>query len=116
MKSSFMESLGGPTLWVAYALVAMMFLGAAFFAVMYHFGSSGEWKHSDVGRHLMAFTVSVAYFSFALLTTVAFGDYPGRTAVNLSAMAALMGVCWWRCIMYAVRWRKPRRAVCRDHL
>lgn len=111
--NSFIDSLSGPALWVWWFLIVMGFIGALLFPVAYQVGSRGQWRHTELGRHLMAFSLAVGYALLALLLRVAFGDYPGRGLVNFSAIFGLVGVVWWRSVRYIMVWRKPRRV--EDH-
>lgn len=111
--NSFTDSLTGPLLWLWWFLAAMGFVGAMLFPVLYHAGSKGTWRHTELGRHLMAFSVAVGYALLALLLRIALGDYPGRSVVNFSAIFSLVGVTWWRSVQYIRVWRKPGRA--KDH-
>lgn len=106
-SSSFTDSLHGPVLVAWWVLVALSFVGAMMFPVMYHFSSHGAWRRYDLGRHLMAFSVAVGWALLALLLRITLGDYPGRGLVNFSALFGLAGVAWWRSIMYILVWRKP---------
>lgn len=107
---SFTDSLSGPALWLWWFLIAIGFVGAMLFPVLYHFGSretNGYWRRSEMGRHLMAFSLAVGYALLALLLRVALGDYPGRALVNFSSIFALVGVVWWRSVLY-LRLRKQQ--------
>lgn len=107
--NSFTESLSGPLLWVWGLIVALGFAGAALFPILYHVGSHGTWRRTEMGRHLMAFSIAVGYALLALLLRITFGDYTGRAFVNYSAMMALAGVTWWRSILYIRTTREDRR-------
>lgn len=109
MNSSFTDSLTGPALVAWWALVLLGFVGSVLFPVLYHRGSHGTWRQTEMGRHLMAFSLAVGYALLALLLRIGFGDYPGRTVVNFSAMFALIGVVWWRSMLYLKTSRKDRR-------
>ena len=114
--NSFTDSLSSSALWAWWFLVAMGFLGAMLFPVLYHSGSRGAWRHSELGRHLMSFSVAVGYALLALLLRITLGDYPGRGAVNFSAIFGLVGVTWWRSVQYVRVWRKPGRAEDRERV
>jgi hypothetical protein len=109
MNGSFTDSLSGFALWVWLFLAALGFIGSALFPVLYHHGSHGAWRHTEMGRHLMAFSVAVGYALLALLLRIALGDYPGRAVVNYSAIVGLVGVTWWRSILYIRTSRQDRR-------
>lgn len=107
--SSFTDSLTGVALYAWWVLVALGALGSLLFPVLYHVGSRGRWRHTEMGRHLMAFSLAVGYALLALLSRITFGDYPGRGFVNFSAMLALVGVVWWRSAIYVKLRRKERK-------
>lgn len=106
--SSWTDSLTGAGLYVWWALVALGFLGSLLFPVLYHVGSRGGWRRSEMGRHLMVFSLAVGYALLALLSRITLGDYPGRGFVNFSAMIALVGAVWWRSFIYVKLRRKER--------
>lgn len=107
--NSWTDSLSGPLLWAWWALVALGFVGSIAFPVLYHRGSHGAWRRTEMGRHLMAFSVAVGYALLALLLRITFGDYPGRGFVNYSSILGLVGVTWWRSILYIRTTRQDRR-------
>lgn len=107
--NSFTDSLSGLALWAWWALTALGFVGSVAFPVLYHRGSNGTWRRTEMGRHLMAFSIAVGYALLALLLRIALGDYWGRAFVNISAMVSLIGVVWWRSILYVRTTREERR-------
>lgn len=107
--NSFTDSLSGFGLWVWLFMVAAGFIGSLLFPVLYHVGSHGAWRRTEMGRHLMAFSLAVGYALLALLLRITFGDYPGRAVVNYSAILALVGVTWWRSILYIRTSRQEKR-------
>lgn len=107
--SSWTDSLNGPLLWAWWTLVALGFLGSVLFPVLYHRGSHGTWRRTEMGRHLMSFSIAVGSALMALLLRITFGDYPGRGVVNFGAMLALVSVTWWRSILYIRTTREDRR-------
>lgn len=107
--NSFTDSLSGPALWVLWVLVALGFIGSVLFPVLYHRGSAGTWRRTEMGRHLMAFSVAVGYALLAYLLRIALGEYPGRALVNYSALLGLVGVVWWRSVLYIRTSREDRR-------
>ena len=107
--SSFTDSLTGPLLVLWFALAALGFVGAMLFPVLYHIGSQGSWKRTEMGRHLMAFSIAVGYALLALLLRIVFGDYWGRAVVNWSAIIGLVTVTWWRSILYIKTSRQDRK-------
>lgn len=106
--NSFTESLSGPALWLWWGIVGFGFLGSVLFPVLYHIGSKGTWRHTEMGRHLMAFSAAVSLALLALLLRIAFGDYPGRQLVSFGAMISLVFVVWWRSLLYMKIRRKPK--------
>lgn len=106
--SSWTDTLTGPLLWMWWTLVASGFVGSALFPVLYHVGSRGAWRHGEMGRHLMAFSVAVGWALLAYLLRITFGDYPGRGFINFSSMIALVGVVWWRSMLYIRTRRKEK--------
>lgn len=107
--NSFTDSLTGPVLWLWTTFVVLGFIGAIAFPVLYHFGSRGEWRHTDLGRHLMAFSVAVGAALLALLLRIVLGDYTGRAVVNFGSIFGLVAVVWWRSVQYVRVWRKPEK-------
>jgi len=109
--SSFVESLGGPLLWLWWAFLVLGVLGSVSFPVLYHVGSRGAWRLTEMGRHLMAYSAAVGVALGAYISRVALGDYPGRTAVMFGALVFLVFVVCWRPVIYLrVRKGKPREA------
>jgi fucose permease len=106
--NSYAHSLQGPALWAWCFLISTGLVGSVFFPVLYHIGSEGKWRHSDLGRHLMAFSGAVAGILLAPFLRLVFGDYPFQAVVNFTALMNLIVVVWWRSVLYWLRWRKPR--------
>lgn len=46
------------------------------FLVAYAFGTDGQWRHTAVGRHLMAFSVAVTLLALVALTQNLWGPAP----------------------------------------
>lgn len=107
--SSWTDSLSGPALWLLWFLVATGAVGSLLFPVLYAIGSRGAWRYTEMGRHLMAFSVAVGYALLAFLFRIMFGDYPGRDFVNYSSLVGLVGVTWWRSLLYIRTNRKDRK-------
>lgn len=104
---SFTDSLTGTVQAVWFGLLLIGILGSWVFPVMYFFENSRAWRRSEMGPHVMTFSVAVAFALTAYGSRVFLGDYPGRSIVMFSAMLLLIVAVWWRTFIF-LRGRRSR--------
>jgi hypothetical protein len=107
--NSFTDSLTGFPRLTWHVLCTWVFVGSWAFPVMY--AIDNKWKNSEMGRHLMTFSSSVAFGVSAYMSRMIWGDYPGRAVVMFSAMILLVGSTWWRAVIFLRARRGERRRV-----
>jgi len=93
-------------------LIFIAFPGALAFPIMYasytrkHYGEA--WHETDVGRHLMSFSVTIMLALLDSGIVILFRNYPGRPAVTVALAGSVAGLVWWRLILY-IRYRFPKK-------
>lgn len=60
-------------LWYGTILSAVTVLLGLLFAILYHIKTGGAWKHTELGRHLMAFVLAPASVLLLALIRAIFG-------------------------------------------
>lgn len=104
---SFTDSLTGWPRVFWHILCGLAFVGAWLFPLMYL--HENKWRSTEMGRHVMTFSIAVAHAITAYLTRLMFGEYPGRAFVMFSALMMLIIATWWRSIIYIRMRRRERR-------
>ncbi len=92
---------------VATILIACAALPSLIFPPYYAWKSRGAWRHSDMGRHLMATTIVIALFLSLALTVRLRGRYDGFEYVAVVLYGTLAWLMGRRLFMLH---RSPREA------
>lgn len=84
-------------------LVAYLVLGVGWVAVVYFLAaymSTHAWAATEVGRHLVAMTASVGGFFTLYLLLAVFPSLPGKGAIRIVLLVALVSTCVWRAVLF----------------
>lgn len=76
---------------IAVELAAIFFV-AATWVITYHLLTGGRWRHTQLGRHIVAFTVVIAGLSGLALARLLVGDRPWFDVAYPLGLAALLAV------------------------
>jgi hypothetical protein len=75
-------------------------LGALVFVTSYAWLTRGNWKHSLMGLHVMAFMIVILTVSSLAVATLFFGtEWPYRDYIRAGAWGMVAGVIWWRVVL-----------------
>lgn len=89
------------------ALVWATLPAAVGFPIWYHLRM--RWFESEMGRHVMGYSVVVALLYVTSIYGLYFPNHPGQQIVGIS-LAILMGVVvWWRVLVFVHIYRRTRR-------
>ncbi len=77
------------------------------FPLWYHFRM--RWQHSEMGRHVMGYSVVVAFLYLQALVSLWWPVYPGQMYAGLLLALLMMIVIWWRVIVFVRIRRRVRR-------
>jgi hypothetical protein len=98
--------------WVFEALVVASTLIGAFWCVAYHVVSRGDWRRTEVGRHLMTFMITLSAVTATTSVRIVVVDWLGYAEpvwFHLVRLLVFAGVP----VIYLWRWRllfRPERA------
>lgn len=96
---------------IAYAVLGTGWLASAWFIARY--GTTRPWFGSEVGRHLMAMSISVGAFFTLYLALAIWPEFPGRTVIRFALLILLVTTVVWRAIIFEKQDRRDR--VIRDN-
>ncbi len=96
-------------------LLAVLAVGATVYPIYYHFATSGDWRRSAMGRHLMGYTTAAALLADAGIIRVFFSTIPGQEEIRLGAIAVAVFFVWQRLFITvrAQRQHEPERTTLR---
>ncbi|MER7164484.1 hypothetical protein ABT336_00175 [Micromonospora sp. NPDC000207] len=80
-------------------LAAIGAVACLYFVVAYQVSTSGDWRHSPVGRHLMQFTGCLGLLMGLIVAARLWPEYPGRDQVTLLVFAWLVVQVIWRSVL-----------------
>lgn len=95
---------------------AMVFVGAIpaiGFPIWYHLRM--RWHASEMGRHIMGYSLVVAFAYASALVGIFFQDYPFEWLVRALIALSMTGVVWWRVIVF-IHLRRRYRAMTTETL
>lgn len=99
-----------PLVWqvLAYCLLGLGLLFVVGFILRYT--TNLPWKIHEEGKHLVAMSANVGAFFVLYIGLGLFPEFPGRAAVRLGLLVALVANCGWRWVLLEkhLRERKPR--------
>jgi hypothetical protein len=89
-------------------LILVALFGSVGFIV--HYSLVYSWWRDEVGRHIVAFSGCVGAFLLFFTVSFFFPAWPGRDWVRFALFLFLVGVIWWRWIVFIRVRRQDRRA------
>jgi hypothetical protein len=95
-----------------WSLVAYIVLGIGWVAVVWFLARymiKADWFATEIGRHLVAFSGCVGGFFTLYLMLAIWPDFPGRGAIRIALLFALVSVCVWRAWLLEKTFRGDRR-------
>jgi hypothetical protein len=98
---------------VAYAVLGVGWLASVVFIARY--GATRPWFSSEMGRHLMAMSVSVGSFFTLYLVLAVWPTFPLRSALRFVLLIALVATVVWRLIIFEKQDRRDRAELKRDN-
>lgn len=77
------------------------------FPLWYHLRM--RWQNSEMGRHVMGYSVVVAFLYLQALVGIWWPVYPGQKYAALLLEVLLLVVIWWRVIVFVRIRRRVKR-------
>ena len=77
------------------------------FPIWYHLRM--RWQNSEMGRHVMGYSVVVAFLYFQAVVGIWWPTYPGQKYAGLLLASLMMIVIWWRVIVFGRIRRRMKR-------
>lgn len=103
-----------PPLLLSQTILSVSTLVAVLCPPLYLIVSKGTWRHSEVGRHLMAFMVGEALvltLTWIAMVTVSFWELPDPAWFQWLRLGAfvvgVLGVLAWRLLLLIRAWSRP---------
>lgn len=91
---------------IAYGVLGIGWVASVVFILWY--GRTRPWFQSEMGRHLMAMSVSVGAFFTLYLVLAIWPEFPGRTVIRFVLLIALVATVVWRLAIFAKQDRRDR--------
>lgn len=92
---------------IYHVVLVVLAVGTTAFPISYHIGTGGQWRRTQMGRHLMGYTTAAALLADAGIVRVFFPDLPGQEIGRLAALALAAIFVWQRNIIF-VRAQRER--------
>ena len=87
-------------------LVSLTAPAAIGFPIWYHLKL--RWQGSEMGRHVMGYSVVVGFLYIFSILNLFFGELPGQRIISLLITVLMMCVVWWRVVVFVHIYRKTR--------
>lgn len=99
---------------IAYGVLGVGWVASVWFVARY--GATRPWFRSEMGRHLMAMSVSVGSFFTLYLALAIWPEFPGRTVIRFVLLIGLVATVVWRTIIFEKQDRRDRAELKRDNV
>lgn len=95
-------------------MTTLALLGALTFVVRFAYTTGGDWRRSRAGRHVMLFTMMLAWMLLLHVVYLVLGDYPWREVVVWLSFIAFTVLLWQRVGVLEAEQREGRASLIED--
>lgn len=93
---------------LAYKIIVYLTVPAAVgFPIWYHLKL--RWRSSEMGRHVMGYSVVVALLYLTSILRMTFPGMPAQRLITFLLALGMMVVVWWRVIVFVHIYRETRQ-------